>query len=400
VANRQAYAAPLAKAGLSSDGMGVVKSSVTHAQAPGSEDRLMGIYDREYYRKEGPSFLGSFTEQGKACKWIIGINVILFIAQIASPKVTDWLDLRVGATADINLRDEEIAQHFGIGPQQMRGMDPAEKKEFFNELRQRWEDQAESFSGPGVLQGQVWRLVTYAFLHSTGGMPWHIIFNMLFLWWFGHEMEEMYGPREFTIFYLVSAFLGGVAYFLWSWLRGNYVPCVGASGAVMAVMVLYAFHYPSRIIRLWWFLPIPIWLFVAFYVAQDAFIFTTGMHSTTAVTVHLAGAAFGFGYYKGNWRLAPLWQRVTSFRLPRRKPRVRIFDEEEETPVARRPQAAAPSPTGITTTPTAPPADEHLEAQVDAVLEKVARSGRDSLTEHEKALLVRASEVYKRRQRL
>jgi hypothetical protein len=169
----------------------------------------------------------------------------------------------------------------------------------------------------------------------------------------------------------------------------------------MAVMVLYAFHYPKRVIYLWWFLPIPIWLFVAFFVAQDAFIFTSGVHTTTAVTVHLAGAAFGFGYYKGNWRLAPLWQAVTRWRLPRRRPRVRIYDEDpDETPTPRRPRpASAPASTGVTTAPPPPVADEHLEAQVDAVLEKVARYGRDSLTESEKALLVRASEVYKRKQR-
>ncbi len=361
----------------------------------------MGIYDREYYRREGPSFLGSFTDQGKACKWIIGVNVVLFVAQILSPSVTNWLDLRVGNVAVANLSDDEIARHFGFGPQQMRGMDPAQKKELFNELRQQWEAESESFSGPGVLQGQVWRLLTYSFLHSVGGMPWHIVFNMLFLWWFGHEMEEMYGAREFTCFYVVSAFLGGLAYFLWSWARGNVVPCVGASGAVTAVMVLYAFHYPSRIIRIWWFLPVPIWLFVGFQVAQDAFVFTTGMHTTTAVTVHLAGAAFGFGYYKANWRIAPLWEAVTRLRMPRRRPRVRVYEGADEAPAPRRPQSAGPAPTAVTTAPsTQQQADEHLEAQVDAVLEKVARSGRDSLTEHEKALLVRASEVYKRRQRL
>jgi membrane associated rhomboid family serine protease len=348
----------------------------------------MGIYDREYYRKEGPSFLGSFTDQGKACKWLIAINVIFFVVQITVPRVTSWLDLRVGRTADPNA--EAILRH--LDQRQLQDI-PPEQREQIEEMR----EQFESLNRPGVLQGQVWRLLTYAFLHDRGSI-WHIVFNMLFLWWFGHEMEELYGPREFTIFYIVAAFLGGVAYFLWSWARGNMVPCVGASGAVMAVMVLYAFHYPTRIIRLWWFLPIPIWLFVGFYVAQDAFFFTSDIHTTTAVTVHLAGAAFGFAYYKGNWRVAPLWQAVTRFRLPQRRPRVRIFDEEE--PVARRPRpATAPAPTGITTAPTAAPADEHLEAQVDAVLEKVARSGRDSLTESEKALLVRASEVYKRKQR-
>jgi membrane associated rhomboid family serine protease len=354
----------------------------------------MGIYDRDYYRREGPSFLGSFTEQGKACKWLIAINVIFFVAQLASSNVTKWLDLRVGTTAS-QLTDEEVIRE--LGPEEVQGLPPELQRQVIERARH----QLEMTTGPGVLQGQVWRLLTYAFLHSTGGgVPWHIIFNMLFLWWFGHEMEEMYGPREFAIFYLVSAFLGGVAYFLWSLATDNLVPCVGASGAVTAVMVLYAFHYPRRIIYLWWFLPIPIWLFVGFQVAQDAFVFTSGMHTSTAVVVHLAGAAFGFGYYKGNWRMAPLFSMFATLRLPKRRPRgVRVYQEEDDPTPVRRPRPAAPlPPTGVTSAP-AGSADEHLEAQVDAVLEKVARSGRDSLTEHEKALLVRASEVYKRRQR-
>jgi membrane associated rhomboid family serine protease len=359
----------------------------------------MGIYDRDYYRREGPSFLGSFTDQGKACKWIIAINVIFFIAQLASPAVTSWIELRPGTGHP--LTDEEIISQ---NPQLFRGLEdderlpPQQRQELREERQDRLEQLRPHYGSPGVLQGQVWRLLTYAFAHSRGDI-WHIAFNMLFLWWFGHEMEEMYGPREFTIFYLVSAFLGGIAYLLWSIVQGNTIPCVGASGAVTAVMVLYAFHYPRRVIYLMFFLPIPIWLFVCFQVAQDTIIFASGTPTTTAVVVHLAGAAFGFGYYKGNWRLAPLLSAVTTLRLPRRRPRVRVYQEEDDpTPVRRPRPASAPSPTGVTTAPAAP-ADEHLEAQVDAVLEKVARSGRDSLTEHEKALLVRASEVYKRRQR-
>jgi membrane associated rhomboid family serine protease len=339
----------------------------------------MGIYDREYYRSEGPSFLGSFTDQGKACKWLIGINIAFFVASLftqpAHPGPRFVVDDRGNP---VRVDRDDAPPRFG------------DRDGFVHE--------ALALEPEAVLHGQVWRLLTYAFLHQG---IWHILWNMLFLWWFGHEMEELYGAREFLIFYLVSAFLGGVAFTAWAFSRpdGMLWSCVGASGAVTAVMVLYAFHYPSRIIRLWWFLPVPIWLFVLFQVGQDVFTWATNAPTQTAVTVHLAGAAFGFGYYKRNWRLAPLWQAVTRFRLPQRRPRVRIYDEEE--PVARRPRpAAAPAATGITTSPApSPSADEHLEAQVDAVLEKVARSGRDSLTDSEKALLVRASEVYKRKQR-
>ena len=48
----------------------------------------MGIYDRDYYRREGPSFLGAIAERGKACKWLIGINVVCFVLQAFSePRV-------------------------------------------------------------------------------------------------------------------------------------------------------------------------------------------------------------------------------------------------------------------------------------------------------------------------
>jgi len=335
----------------------------------------MGIYDREYYRREGPSFLGSFTDQGKSCKWLIGLNVILFVATLLTPPT----EAKPHPVFDDNGR--------------MIGLERDDHPPRFGD-RHGVVTEALDLEPEAVLHGQVWRLLTYAFLHAG---IWHILWNMLFLWWFGHEMEELYGPREFLIFYLVAAFLGGVAFTIWAVSRplGLVTSCVGASGAVTAVMVLYAFHYPTRVIRLWWFLPIPIWLFVLFQVGQDVYTWATNTPTQTAVTVHLAGAAFGFGYYKRNWRLAPLWQTLTRFRLPQRRPRVRIYDEEE--PLARRPRPAH-APTAVTTAPS-PPADEHLEAQVDAVLEKVARSGRDSLTETEKALLVRASEVYKRRQR-
>jgi membrane associated rhomboid family serine protease len=288
----------------------------------------MGIYDREYYRRDGPSFLKSFTGQGQVCKWLILINVVIFVAQLLTAG-----EMGGAITEALVLTPSDVAH------------------------------------------GQVWRLLTYAFLH--GGL-WHILINMLFLWWFGHEIEAMYGAREFLIFYLVSAVLGGLAYVVWSWSRGNLAPCVGASGAVTAALVLYAFHFPRELIYIWFVLPVPIWLFVGFQVAMDIFVFTSNQPTDTAVTVHLAGAAFAFGYFKLNWRLAPLWDAVVRFRWPRSRPRLRLYREETPARVRRSP-------------PLADDSDDQLEAQVDAVLEKVARQGQASLTESEKAILVRAS---------
>src|SRR5581483_11967644 len=100
---------------------------------------VMGIYDREYYRREGPSFLGSFVDRGMICKWLIGVNVLAFVVQMLT-------------------RESRLFTPF------------------------LWLDVE------GVLHGEVWRLLTYAFLHDTQSL-WHILFNMLFLWWFGSDVE-------------------------------------------------------------------------------------------------------------------------------------------------------------------------------------------------------------------
>jgi membrane associated rhomboid family serine protease len=312
----------------------------------------MGIYDRDYYRREGPSYIGSFMQRGKVCKWLIIINIGFFILQTFSPEQTPAV------------------------PQEPEGFEAPRRQQpqLLTEFM-RLDTQA-------VRNGQVWRLLTYAFVH---GSFFHILFNMLFLWWLGTDMEDMYGPVEFLTFYLISAIVGGLA-FVAAWVAGwsDAQFCVGASGAVMAVTVLCALHYPSRIIWIY-FVPMPIWLFVLFQVAMDWTTFAGQVRTGTAVTVHLGGAIFGFAYYKLQWRLSG-W--FTGFKLAqRRRPRarLRVYREEEESKPAALHESAASD------------MDEQLEAKLDIILEKVARSGQASLTENEKQILLRASEVYKRK---
>jgi membrane associated rhomboid family serine protease len=299
----------------------------------------MGIYDRDYYRREGPSFLGTFTSQGQVCKWLIIINAIAFVIQVLTAS-----------------RGVPFTEFFDLTPQK-------------------------------VFDGEVWRLLTYAFLHSPGSL-FHILWNMLFLWWFGHELEEMYGRWEFLAFYITSALLGGIVYTLaWFFGIGPPNPCLGASGAVTAVMVVFAFHYPTRIILLFFVLPVPIWVLVAFQVLQDSFGFLSGLDRGIAVTVHLAGAGFGALYYQTNLRLLDMLPTFHLGQRPRSRPRLRVYREEE---------AETPQPVQVGASP-AGDVDEQLEAKLDAVLEKVARSGQASLTETERQILLRASEIYKKR---
>jgi membrane associated rhomboid family serine protease len=316
----------------------------------------MGIYDREYYRREGPGFLASITQHGRICKWLIGVNVVMFVLQLATTSQ--------GQIQQVRDEDGEVVS--------------------VREPATSWVTDTFILDTKAVMHGQVWRLLTYAFLHDPGGF-WHILFNMLFLWWFGNTMEDLYGPWEFLTFYLVAAVLGGIAFQLaWLTIQTSGAFCLGASGAVTAVLVLFAFHYPRHVIFLFGLVPIPIWIFVLFSVGQDFFQFLNRNPGRTAVTVHLAGAAFGYLYYKSNLRLWGFVPDLSSFGRLRSRPRLRVYREE-------------PSRPAVVGAPPGGPSTEHLEAQLDAVLEKVARYGQSSLTESERDLLMRASEIYKRR---
>ena len=245
----------------------------------------MGIYDRDYYRREGPSYLGAFVEQGYVCKWLIGINVVAFVVQLITRPAADL---------------PGFASGFG------------------------WVTGTFELNVSEVVHGQVWRLLTYAFLHDPNDLM-HILFNMLFLWWFGKDVESIYGRLEFLAIYLVAALASGMAFMLAYYASMSKAQlCLGASGAVMAVLVLCALHFPRRIILLFFLVPVPIWLFVVFLVAQDMYgLWRQDESKRIAFSGHLAGAAFAFAYYKLQIRLVALWPRLVRWRRPQFRPRLR-----------------------------------------------------------------------------
>lgn len=333
----------------------------------------MGIYDRDYVRRDGHSFLGSISERGRVCKWLIGINVAVFIVQVLTR--------------------------------------PAESRQLG------WFTDAFALDVPHVLHGQIWRLLTYSFLHDPGAI-FHILFNMLFLWWFGSDVEDLYGPREFLAFYLSASLVGGVLFFLSSlaWVP-TAAPCLGASGGVLAVLTLCAIHYPRRVILLFFILPVPLPLFLVIALAGDAYVFLSRFNSGTAVAAHLGGALYAGAYYRLHFRLLdwlpPVWERQfwQSWRRRLLGPRLRLFVDKH--PTSRKPrrnerrssttadhspaEAASEELEGEHQTVAAPPADEHMEAKMDAILEKISRVGKENLTESEREFLLRASEILRRR---
>jgi membrane associated rhomboid family serine protease len=229
-----------------------------------------------------------------------------------------------------------------------------------------------------VHQGQVWRLLTHAFCHDRHSI-WHIVFNMLLLFWFGPTLESMYGSREFLLFYLTAAVVAGLFFVgLDLWL-GTTVPGIGASGAVMAVMMLYTWHYPRDTICIFWFFPIEIRWLMLFYLIFDlhpVLLALSGDRISTGIAhaAHLGGLAFGFCYAKFDWRLEPILDRLTARPARRRQPLKKL----SRTLVAR--PGAEPEPD---------------RDRLDELLEKISLSGQASLTDEERAILQKASERFR-----
>src|SRR5262249_24958327 len=156
---------------------------------------VMGIYDRDYARRDAPAGSRPFVESGSAMRWLLGINIGVFILQLFTTST----------------------QGRHAAP------DPYSFTNFF------------LLDTPRAWHGEVWRLLTYGFLHSTD-FPLHIVFNMLALWFTGRAIEERLGTREFLVFYLLGIVVAGGAFLLTNWGGGF---ALGASGGVSAVLVLY-----------------------------------------------------------------------------------------------------------------------------------------------------------------
>lgn len=95
------------------------------------------------------------------------------------------------------------------------------------------------FAGAYVIPGfgplEPWRMLTVSLVHSTTS-PFHILFNMLFLWLMGRQVESMLGPARFVALYLISTLGGSVAVL---YLASPLQPVVGASGAIYGLLATF-----------------------------------------------------------------------------------------------------------------------------------------------------------------
>ncbi len=302
----------------------------------------MGIYSRDYIREDdrSPSILGDTP----TVKRIVILTVLVFIAQLF---FVERGNPRSGDDGELAFSNKSIVE--------------------------KWL----ALDTDKVMSGQVWRLVTSAFLHDRFGI-WHILMNMIVLIWFGRSLELHYGSREFLFFYIAAAIFSGIAFIVIQLATGARGPAIGASGAIMALFCLFAMWNPGYTVNIYFFIPVPIIWLLVIYVLYDLYpliqqISTPQWRTSVAHAAHLGGVGFGFLYYKRSWNFEKIVDRF----LP-----------------------AAKSNKGNRNVKAAPRVQQEQsrqDQQVDEILAKISREGEASLTERERAILLEASKRYQQR---
>ena len=236
-----------------------------------------------------------------------------------------------------------------------------------------------------------WTPFTYMFVH--GGLM-HLLFNMLGLFFFGSPVEERLGSNAFIRFYLACG-LGGA---LLSFIFAFNASVVGASAAVVGVMVAFALFWPDAQIWIWGIFPVPAKVLVTITVLIDLYgAFQSNPGDPVAHFAHLGGVVVAILYVKW-WQPRHLNQWKKRAAGPGAKPTGGLFGRMRGGPrstmtVTR----GGPTDRSPGRPPTMPKRrdEERVLDEVDRVLDKISRDGIASLTTEERKLLDDVSRRYR-----
>ena len=222
---------------------------------------------------------------------------------------------------------------------------------------------------------QPWSFVTYMFVH--GGFL-HLLFNMLGLFFFGPPVEERLGSREFIKYYTICGLIGGAV------LAFIFAPngmLIGASGAVYAVMLAFAYFWPDMPIYIWGIFPVKAKWLVGIFAGMSLVFIINPNGGNVAHWAHFGGFAVGFIYLKFGASFGGPMEKLQRFTSSRRR-KLKVIPgqaqslKREEPPRRRR-------------------AEEEVLDEVDKVLDKISTHGMASLTAEERKLLDEVSKRYR-----
>lgn len=228
---------------------------------------------------------------------------------------------------------------------------------------------------------QPWSLVTYSFFHAS---IWHLFWNMIMLYFSGRIFLNLFGPKKFINVYFLGVILGGLIFLLsynvFPALLSANTALIGASAGVTAVLIFVCTYIPNQEVRLFIF-NLKLWYIGAFFVLVDLIQIPTGGNAGGHLA-HLGGAFLGYIYARQLINGRDIGEGFSSmldsfegiFKKKKKKAPLKT--------VYRRAKGNSASNVDYDR--------ESKQRKIDAILDKISKSGYESLSKSEKDFLFKA----------
>ncbi len=232
-----------------------------------------------------------------------------------------------------------------------------------------------------------WSIITYAFLHYDF---LHFLFNMLWLYFLGRMFLNLFSPKMALNVYFLGAISGGLlfmlCYTLFPSVFGGYSKLLGASAAVRALLIFLCAYMPNQEVRLFTF-NIKLWYIGAAIVVLDVLGVFAGISNPVAGNAggnlaHLGGALLGYFYAKQLTKGKDIGKGFEKFM----DSITGLFKASKKTPL----KTVHKNKSKVGGYTKADFNEFNNQKKIDVILDKISKSGYDSLTSEEKEFLFRA----------
>lgn len=213
-----------------------------------------------------------------------------------------------------------------------------------------------------------WTIISYGFLHD--GFI-HILFNLIVLYFIGNLFIEYFTQKQLLSFYILGTLFGGLLFLIsqnyFPLFEGNATLLVGASAGISAIFIGIATYMPSYQLKIRFIGFVKLWHLAAIWIGLDIL----GLAGANAGGhfAHLGGALFGFLYVnQASNKSINVFSSVFSFFKPKEKPLKTVHKSKKRTPKTT-------ENTSLN------------QQQINSILDKISKSGYDTLTKEEKEFL-------------
>ncbi len=219
-----------------------------------------------------------------------------------------------------------------------------------------------------------WTLISYAFVHER---LFHVLSNLLILYYIGNLFLDFFTKKQFLNFYFLGAIVGAIVFLTYNYIATKSgAPLGGASAAVTTIFVAIATKIPRYSLQLRFIGSVELWVLAAIWVALS--ILQLANPDNGGAIAHLSGALFGFIYVKqlekgndiGKW-FESIVNFFTNLAKPKKKsPLKTVYKSKSSTSKNE--------------------VNKSRQRKIDDILDKISKSGYESLTQEEKDFLFRA----------